>query len=98
MLTAIKHIFTPHPSKQQAHDAYLAIVAQSRDPVFYTDWHVPDTLDGRFDVIVLHMFLALTAHEKDAEFCRALSEFFFADMDRSLREMGVGDTGVGKRV
>ena len=66
--------------------------------MFYTDWQVPDTLDGRFDIIVLHMFLVLSAVEKNAEFCRALSELFFADMDRSLREMGVGDTGVGIRV
>jgi cytochrome b pre-mRNA-processing protein 3 len=97
MLSALKTFLTPS-SKQQAYDAYLSIVTAARNPVFYTDWQVPDTLDGRFDIIVLHLFLVLQPCEKDEKFCLALSELFFADMDRSLREMGVGDTGVGKRI
>jgi len=101
-------LFAPSPLKQQAADAYMGIVAQSRQPVFYTDWQVPDTLDGRFDVLVLHLFLVLARCEDSVgedsgpagatSFSRALAEMFFADMDRSLREMGAGDTGVGRRV
>ncbi len=98
MLQSLKRLFTPDPLKQSAHDAYVHIVTQARQPVFYKDWHVPDTLDGRFDVIVLHLFLVLAVHEKEKDFCRHLTELFFADMDRSLREMGASDTGVGIRV
>ena len=93
-----KSVFSPSPAKQQAQRAYLQIMAAARQPVFYKDWQVADTLDGRFDVLVLHLFLVLAACEADKEFCRALQEAFFADMDRSLREIGVTDTGVGKRV
>ncbi|MDE3060144.1 MAG: ubiquinol-cytochrome C chaperone family protein [Pseudomonadota bacterium] len=49
-------------------------------------------------MIVLHLFFVISCCQESPEFCRQLSETFFADMDRSLREMGVGDTGVGHRV
>lgn len=98
MIATLKSLFSPSPAKQQAHDAYVAIVAQARRPVFYADWQVADTVDGRFDIIILHLFLMLARCESKVEFCRALSEVFFSDMDRSLREMGASDTGVGKRV
>src|SRR5690606_24967170 len=92
---------SPH---QQAQDIYLQIVSQARQPVFYRDWQVEDSIDGRFDVIVLHLFLVLFRCEEEKSrpevslFMRDLAEAFFADMDRSIREMGVSDTGVGKRV
>jgi cytochrome b pre-mRNA-processing protein 3 len=81
---------------------YAAIVAAARQPKFYADWRVPDTLDGRFDMLVLHMYLAL---ERLAEFGaasetlrQALTDRFFAAMDAALREVGVGDITVGKKV
>jgi cytochrome b pre-mRNA-processing protein 3 len=101
---ALKRLFGPDPSHYKAHDAYVKIVAQARQPLFYRDFHIEDTLDGRFDVILLHLYLLIARCEKESGradvplFMRALSEIFFADMDRSLREMGVGDTGVGKRI
>jgi cytochrome b pre-mRNA-processing protein 3 len=101
MLQSLKKIFVPDVDKKQAHGAYLHIVAQARKPFFYREYGVPDTIDGRFDIIILHMFLVihrLRSTPEAAEFIRSLSEVFFADMDRSLREMGVGDTGVGRRV
>ncbi|WP_421694300.1 ubiquinol-cytochrome C chaperone family protein [Aestuariivirga sp.] len=74
-------------------------MAAARHPAFYAQWNVPDTLDGRFDMITLHMFLVLDRLKGKAEaFRQALVDEFFRDMDRSLREMGVGDLGVGKRV
>ena len=81
--------------------AYAAVVAQARAPGFFAELGVPDTLDGRFESMALHMFLLL--HRLKAEpsasgFGQALFDFFFADMDRSLREMGAGDLGVGRRV
>jgi cytochrome b pre-mRNA-processing protein 3 len=81
---------------------YQAIVAQARAPAFYARLGVPDTLDGRFDMIALHVFLALRRLKSEGEagrgLAQALCDRFFADLDRSLREMGAGDLGVGRRV
>ena len=67
--------------------------------MFYADWGVPDTLDGRFDMISLHTFLVLDRLKGvEQDFRQALVDELFADMDRSLREMGVGDLSVGKKV
>jgi len=89
-------------AEEQAAALYLAVVAQARAPEFYHAGGVPDTLDGRFEAIVLHMFLVLhrlaDAHGETAELGQALFDRMFADMDQSLREMGAGDMGVGKRV
>lgn len=81
---------------------YRAVVEQSRRPDFYTGYGVPDSLDGRFELIALHMFVVLHRLKDGDEAARRLSQdlfdTMFGDMDRSLREMGVGDLGVGKRV
>lgn len=81
---------------------YSAIVAQSRHPAFYTDWSVPDTVTGRFDMICLHMCLVFrrlrTSSGGSPQFAQDLFDLFFRDMDRSLREMGVGDLSVPKRI
>jgi cytochrome b pre-mRNA-processing protein 3 len=81
---------------------YQAIVARAREPAFYAQLGVPDTLDGRFEMIALHVFLALrrlkTEGEASRSLAQALCDRFFADLDRSLREMGAGDLGVGRRV
>lgn len=81
---------------------YNAIVAQSRHPQFYAEWGVPDTLTGRFDMISLHaalVFRRLRSKEQQSKtFAQNLFDCFFQDMDRSLREMGVGDLSVGKRI
>lgn len=80
---------------------YSAIVTAARQPRFYAEWGVPDTLDGRFDMIVLHQFLVLDRLRNEPgqeDLSQALTDTFFDDMDRSLREMGVGDLSVGKKV
>ncbi|HUC61320.1 MAG TPA: ubiquinol-cytochrome C chaperone family protein [Alphaproteobacteria bacterium] len=81
---------------------YERAVAQARDPVFYRDLGVPDTLDGRFDMIALHVFLLLRRLRTEGvpakRFAQALFDTMFDDMDDSLREIGVGDLSVGKRV
>ena len=103
MFRGLASIFSAPTYQQESHQLYLKLVEVARDPVFYTDYAVPDTVDGRFDMIALHMFLVTSRLKKEGapealEFLRAVSEVFFADMDRSLREMGSTDTGVGKRV
>jgi len=81
---------------------YNAIVAQSRHPLFYAEWGVPDTVTGRFDIISLHLGLVLRRlrgqGKRTDKFAQDLFDLFFLDMDRSLREMGVGDTTVPKRI
>lgn len=81
---------------------YSAIVAQSRREIFYAQWGVPDTLTGRFDMISLHaalVFRRLRTSEKATKvFSQSVFDCFFSDMDRSLREMGVGDLSVPKRI
>lgn len=81
---------------------YGAIVAQARLPVFYADLAVPDTLEGRFDMIVLHVYLVYRrlAGEADAarEIGQGVFDRFIEDMDASLREMGTGDMAVPKRM
>ena len=62
---------------------------------------MPDTLDGRFELIALHSFLVLhRLHAEPAtqDFAQALFDAMFQDMDRGLREMGTGDLSVGKQV
>jgi cytochrome b pre-mRNA-processing protein 3 len=82
-----------------AETLYLAIVAAARQPEFYAELGVPDTVDGRFDLIVAHLYLVLGRLKSAAPVAaQELTDFFFVDMDRSLREMGVGDLGVAKRV
>ncbi len=85
-----------------ARGLYVTLVAQARRPDFYVHCGVPDTADGRFDMILLHAFLVLRRLKRDrqrtAELGQALFDVMFADMDRNLREMGVGDLGVGRRV
>jgi cytochrome b pre-mRNA-processing protein 3 len=82
--------------------AYRRVVEQARHPLFFTDYGVPDTLDGRFEVICLHAFLYL--HRLKAErpqasrLCQSFFDRMFADFDRSLREIGTGDLSVGKHV
>lgn len=80
---------------------YVALSHAARNPFFHAQAHVPDTLDGRFDLLVVHLFLGLErlrAEPESEAFQRALLECFFSSIDRSLREMGVGDLGVGKRI
>ncbi len=81
---------------------YMALVNIARDPWFYTATAVPDTIDGRYDMMSLMISLALLRLERDGDvhraFGQALMETFVADIDESMRESGVGDLGVGKHV
>jgi cytochrome b pre-mRNA-processing protein 3 len=98
----LKRLFALKPRTEQAWLLYETIVAQARNPVLYREFGVPDTLDGRFEAIVLHLVLVLRRLKRDfpegVDLAESLQEVFFSDMDRSLREMGAGDLGVGKRV
>jgi len=85
-----------------AHEIYGSIVAQSRQPVFYADWNVPDTLEGRFEVLVVHMSLFIHrmkhSHKDGEALGQRVAEVFIDDIDGSFREMGVGDLAVPKHM
>ena len=92
---------------KQAQGVYKEIVVQARQPIFYQDWGIRDDKDGRFEMLSLHLFLVLDRlrlepcdNPKDdvALLGQFLSEVAVADLECNLREMGVGDLGVGKRV
>ena len=88
--------------KETAHTLYIVVVEQARRPAFYRHCGVPDTVDGRFDMIAIHTFLLLRRlkrdHAQTADLAQALFDRMFADMDQNLRQMGVGDLGVAKRI
>ena len=76
---------------------YGMIVAQARIATFYRDYGVADTVNGRFDLLVLHLWLVLErlgADEGSKELGQGLFDLFCQDMDHNLREMGVGDLKV----
>ncbi|WP_353640869.1 ubiquinol-cytochrome C chaperone family protein [Mesorhizobium sp. WSM2239] len=81
---------------------YGEIVAAARQPAFYSDWNVPDTPLGRFEMLSLHMFLFQHRLRGEAgvsrEIAQELTDDFFTDLDHSLRELGIGDAGVPKRM
>lgn len=81
---------------------YNATVDIARRPALYGELGVPDSLDGRFDALVLHLSVVMRQLKKFGKtgrlLGRELASAFVDDMDRTLREMGVGDLSVGKRV
>jgi cytochrome b pre-mRNA-processing protein 3 len=80
---------------------YGMIVTQAREPLFYRELGVADTVDGRFDVLVLHLWVVLRrlkTMENGVVLSQGLFDRFCEDMDGNLREMGVSDLKVPKRM
>ena len=81
---------------------YALIVKQARLPALFGDNGAPDSFDGRFDIMVLHVHLVLRRLRAEGVAREALGQDlfdrFFRDMDQAMREMGVGDLGVGKKI
>jgi cytochrome b pre-mRNA-processing protein 3 len=102
MLWPFKHFSKsrgPVPGTIEA--IYGMIVTQARAPVFYHELGVADTVNGRFDLLLLHLWMVLRRFRSAgaaAEVSQALFDHFCADMDANLREMGVGDLAVPKRM
>lgn len=96
-------LFRRRPLEREGYQLYGAAVAAARDPVWYLDLGVPDTLDGRFDMVALFAFLLIDRFrdepgETPQELAQAVFDAMFSDMDQNLRQMGVTDLGVGRRV
>jgi cytochrome b pre-mRNA-processing protein 3 len=80
---------------------YGAIVAQARSPAFYRDYAVADTVDGRFELILVHLALVLRRLAREEALRRLgqeIFDLFCTDMDRNLREMGISDLKVPKEM
>lgn len=89
------------PYLNLARGVYAKALLQARVSQLYAEYGVPDTFDGRFDLLLLHVFIVMDAigyEGQGAEFNQALFDVTFADMDQTLREMGVGDMGIPKRM
>src|SRR5471032_1997908 len=102
MLWPFNHFRKPRIAPRGTIEAiYGMIVTQAREPLFYRDLGVPDTVNGRFDLLVLHLWLLLgrlKSLPEGAGLSQALFDRFCNDMDDNLREMGVGDLTVPKRM
>ena len=103
MLWPFNHFRKPrNPSRGTIEAIYGMIVTQAREPLFYRDLGVPDTVNGRFDLLVLHLWMVLrrlkSLESGGAGVSQVLFDHFCDDMDANLREMGVGDLTVPKRM
>jgi cytochrome b pre-mRNA-processing protein 3 len=102
MLWPFNHFWKPRmPLRGTIEAIYGMIVTQAREPLFYRDLAVPDTVNGRFDLLVLHLWMVLRRLKlvpDGARLFQALFDRFCEDMDGNLREMGVGDLTVPKRM
>ncbi len=87
---------------ERAHLLHEAIVAQARTPALFRCHAIPDTFDGRFEFLLLHVLLVIrrlrTAGAEGDVAAQELFDLVFADFDRALRESGVGDLKVGSKV
>ncbi|MFK4507003.1 ubiquinol-cytochrome C chaperone family protein [Bradyrhizobium daqingense] len=101
MLWPFNHFRKPRLAPGTIEAIYGMIVTQAREPIFYRDLGVPDTVNGRFDLLLLHLWLLLRrlrTVQGAPELSQALFDRFCEDMDDNLREMGVGDQTVPKRM
>ena len=98
----LSRLFGERKERARLDPLYRAIVAAGREPGWYRDGRVPDTVDGRFDMIASILALVLIRLEQEGDAARTesvlLTEIFIDDMDSSLRQIGIGDFVVGKHV
>jgi len=84
-----------------AFELYTAMVTQARKPEFYAKLGVPDTMEGRFDLILVHAFVLfrrLKSEDGDRDLAQNIFDVMFSDLDQNMREMGIGDVGILKRI
>jgi len=97
-----KKMFSFTDEKKAAHKLYIILVGQARQSSFYEKGGVSDTIEGRFDMIALHAILLLRRMnlqpKETKKLSQALFDYMFDDFDLNLRENGIGDTGIGKRI
>ena len=84
--------------RQLAAKLHAVLVARAREPVFFERFGVSDTVDGRFDLVVLHAWLVMDRLSSAPSLLQAFVDAVFEGFDEGLRELGAGDIGMGKRV
>ena len=96
----LRKLFGASALSEAAESLYTNAVAAARNEVFYAEYGVPDTVDGRFEMISLHVYVLLrrlkSLGAEGKKLSQNLFDTMFDDMDRTLREMGAGDLGVGR--
>ena len=101
-MTFLARIFGSKQEAAALRPLYDLVVANGRDPAWYREGGVPDTIDGRFDMVAAILSLVLIRLEAEGDGARResvlLTETFVADMDASLRQIGIGDFVVGKHI
>lgn len=95
-------LFKSRPAEKAGRALYVAVVDQARQPSLYADLGAPDTMEGRFELYSLHVFLLLDRLKRQgdqaAETAQALFDTYVQALDDALREIGVGDMGVGRKM
>jgi len=99
----LARLFRRKPFEREGYELYGAAVAAAREPAYYLDYAVADTLQGRFDLVGMHVALLIRRLRHDPapagqNLAQAVFDAMFNDMDVNLREMGVGDMSISKRV
>ena len=98
----LERLFRPKPAKIAGQKLYAGLVAQARQPDFYSQLAVPDTVEGRFELYSLHVVLLLDRLKRQGAaagvVAQALFDAYVSALDDALREMGVGDLSVGKKM
>jgi cytochrome b pre-mRNA-processing protein 3 len=98
----LKGLFKPKPAQVAGGKLYAATAPQARLPALYADLGVPDTPEGRFELFSLHVYLILERLKgqgpRAAETAQVLFDTYASALDNALRELGVGDLSVGKRM
>ncbi|HYD45374.1 MAG TPA: ubiquinol-cytochrome C chaperone family protein [Phenylobacterium sp.] len=98
----LKKLFRPRPSEAAGRALYAAAVEQARTPALYAGLKAPDTVEGRFELYSLHVLLLIERLRGEgtqaAETSQALFDTYASSLDDALREMGVGDLSVGKKM
>lgn len=86
--------------RQWAQEILTELSARARAPVFFEKLNVADTIDGRFDLVVLHAFLVLErlSGEGRRDLAQAFLDVLFVSFDEGLRDLGAGDIGMGRRM
>lgn len=98
----LDRFFRPRTTLAMGQKLYAGVVAQARTPALYESYGVPDTVEGRFELYTVHVFLLLDRLRRQgsraAETSQALFDTYLSALDDALREMGVGDLSVGKKM
>lgn len=97
----LDRLLAKNPAKTAAIALHATASAQGRQPALYRDMSVPDTVDGRFEMLTLHVILLVDRLKDEggaADVRQALFDTYIRDLDGALREMGVGDLAVGKKM